>query len=1454
MKTLYKTKKLISTFLSSISCLILLLSISSCEMFNFTNNEENSNTTNITEQTAQASAFTLLINPKFSELEKQNSRSAYPDFSEVFSSVSFFNVSSNDSLFPITTGSYDSDNNQISFLIASSSFSNKEIIVTAFDASNKPLFMGVTEISYTEGSSVTATIYFVPVSLGSNKGYIDLNITVPSGYTLSCEIKDRYGIIVSSDNTDDGKDIITDSSGRIYTLATGISSDKYTAYISVYKDFQLYDYIIQEINVWPGLTTKLWYLSDGNTSDILNVVPSTDIKLYVKRTNPTGLYGPSGLTGVADAADTNSGSIMQPLSSINAALSKCIDSSTDYTIICDGDFSDGFEFGNPGDANYKSSNITVMGGGNSDSLSTINGSVTITTKANFTLENIKISGSGSGNGINFNTSGSISSGRILTLNNCEISNWTKAIEMEITAADSKLVIKGSTYIPPKADDLNYIYLDNCKIYIDGPLDTSGDTSGLRSVASIQVASESIGTQYIFAENGANLALESQRFEYLDFPKVINTEGKLAYTKDFYVAASTATPAGSSTGNGSATRPFDTVTAAVAKINDLASSTDGAGDYTIHISGTIKENDTINLVGSNNGTLSSFYIYNSTSTLTLCGTNKETDILDGNGSHQVLNIQGNPSYRLPVTIENLTIQNGNTTNGSGGGIYVSNATLKLGNGCVITKNKTTSSGGGIYASAANLFVYGDALIGYTADEIPAAAYDETVLTSDGNVSTNYGGGIYISATSSFNDSNIWIGYTAENEPDTSDSSCSISGNYTEFNANGGGIYVGNNTSFHMCKGKISYNGAFYGGGIYFETGKTGEITGGNIIGNKALTRGGSGGFGGGIYCSSTTNNLHLSGNTLIKDNVADESGGAIYSYGFEIEGSVSIPFNDVKKNDVYLPWLKQIKITGNLEPPAEANGITATITLASYDTTSDLLIDDDSGTTVAANYDKLAVTPEGTKRWKLDSDGYLYLPFKVIVNDVTYTKKADCIAAITDTSLSGLAITVTVLEADASDFGRAAIEGTILNAIQNTKAKTVDLIVDENANIKLPANSSQYFQNCVHLHNVNLAGIDTSDVTNMHMMFIGSFGNNLTDFPEDAVLDIRSFNTANVSEMYNMFTACKNLKTIIVGSDFVTDHVTPQNGESMFQNCDKLVGAFGSKPDNTKSGVEFAHIDGGSSNPGYFTAASYVGSKLPLEPKEVGDIVFNDGSSMPSTDFTDLDTSVQNEKKTAAIALIFYKGTDCNNDGDTTVRTLGVGLKHAKRDWCTDGVNAGDSRANAFNINITTIQCTPHGNGFTGDKDGSNNLEQIADFLEAESASNPDVTDDTSGDAAAKKYPAFYFAKNYKDEKIGGETESRIQAGSEFATGWYFPSLAELFQIYEKGKGTSKVFDINAISQALGGNTFGDDYFISSSQYYSDSDSDSAMKIYRFYFKNSQCLTAQKTSVVGGWPTCAIREF
>ena len=107
--------------------------------------------------------------------------------------------------------------------------------------------------------------------------------------------------------------------------------------------------------------------------------------------------------------------------------------------------------------------------------------------------------------------------------------------------------------------------------------------------------------------------------------------------------------------------------------------------------------------------------------------------------------------------------------------------------------------------------------------------------------------------------------------------------------------------------------------------------------------------------------------------------------------------------------------------------------------------------------------------------------------------------------------------------------------------------------------------------LDVSNFNTSNVTNMRYMFGDS---------QATTLDLSNFDTSNVTNMSYMFNTSTNLKTIYVGDKFNTNNVT--SSVNMFTDSTKLVGGAGTKYDSTKIDKAYARIDGGTSNPGYFT--------------------------------------------------------------------------------------------------------------------------------------------------------------------------------------------------------------------------------------------------------------------------------
>ena len=149
------------------------------------------------------------------------------------------------------------------------------------------------------------------------------------------------------------------------------------------------------------------------------------------------------------------------------------------------------------------------------------------------------------------------------------------------------------------------------------------------------------------------------------------------------------------------------------------------------------------------------------------------------------------------------------------------------------------------------------------------------------------------------------------------------------------------------------------------------------------------------------------------------------------------------------------------------------------------------------------------------------------------------------------------------------------------------------------NMSYMFANCSHITSLDVSNFNTSKVTDMSSMFYGCSGLtslNVSNFNTSnattmtymfgicshiTTLDLSNFNTSKVTDMNFMFKDCSALTTIFVGSEWGTS--SPSATVDMFEGCTSLVGGAGTVYDANHVDYTYAHIDGGTSNPGYFTA-------------------------------------------------------------------------------------------------------------------------------------------------------------------------------------------------------------------------------------------------------------------------------
>lgn len=284
---------------------------------------------------------------------------------------------------------------------------------------------------------------------------------------------------------------------------------------------------------------------------------------------------------------------------------------------------------------------------------------------------------------------------------------------------------------------------------------------------------------------------------------------------------------SSSGNGSAKLPYDTFLKA---IDYIKISGDASVDYTIWISGEIKENASIGAE-----------VNSKAHSITISGTRgNDRDSLNGDNSGSVLTI----STSVPVTIKNILITGGRAS--YGGGINMDSGTnVILESDALIDGNYASESGGGIYSKGTLVLKSGSIVgrqVSSTATNSSYSNYATTgggisfaggtvTLEKDSVVSYNFayqGGGIQCSF-SSYSASYVLSITGAEIAYNGCDPKIRFSRDCS-WNSYGGGIFA-NGCKFAASAIKLHDNyGSDGGGGLFLQNCNSGEMTDGNVFDN------------------------------------------------------------------------------------------------------------------------------------------------------------------------------------------------------------------------------------------------------------------------------------------------------------------------------------------------------------------------------------------------------------------------------------------------------------------------------------------------------------------------------------------------------------------------------------------------------------------------------------------------
>ena len=367
------------------------------------------------------------------------------------------------------------------------------------------------------------------------------------------------------------------------------------------------------------------------------------------------------------------------------------------------------------------------------------------------------------------------------------------------------------------------------------------------------------------------------------------------------------------------------------------------------------------------------------------------------------------------------------------------------------------------------------------------------------------------------------------------------------------------------------------------------------------------------------------------------------------------------------------------------------------------------------------------------------------------------------------------------------------------------------------------------------------------------------------------------------TADKNEK--VVASDIVTLTVTPDEGYDL--ETLTVMPAEGKNPlplTNNTFEMPFSDVT--------VTATFKQPVETKPKPDAIGDVVLNDGTAVAFENVSQM-SAVQKSK---AIAVIYYIGTECSNNGEK--RMLGVGLLQATAAWDKKEVETeilGLQVGKNISPKVETISCyvsvstetdyealekkliaitksAPHLTDtyvFKGDKDGSDNWTQFVDYIKKNNLPNDTAPVANAESFEDQNYPAFYFAKDYKDYSrvdyiqpstislFGSNEPERIfkdtHVGNIYKDGWYIPTIVELFQLW-KNKDI-----VNEALTICGGDLLEDNFFMSSSQYEEIViDGRTALFaggvdgcVYALSFSDGNCHSHLKSS---GTRVCVIHSF
>ena len=263
----------------------------------------------------------------------------------------------------------------------------------------------------------------------------------------------------------------------------------------------------------------------------------------------------------------------------------------------------------------------------------------------------------------------------------------------------------------------------------------------------------------------------------------------------------------------------------------------------------------------------------------------------------------------------------------------------------------------------------------------------------------------------------------------------------------------------------------------------------------------------------------------------------------------------------------------------------------YPTTASLFSANAGRETGAMSY-KAVVIPEswtqcGTCEWQIDEFGQLTVrPLSGIsagtldtwtkIEEVPWYSSRDLIESVViekgvsaQTCRSMFEACKNLTSVNLAGLDTSAVTDMSYMFSECTSLSSINLV---GLNTSAVISMNNMFYGCTSLTQADLVGIDTSKVTNMNLMF--------RDCTSLVNVDLSDIDTSLVTNMSGMFMNCTSLVTIYASPVFVVAETAVST--DMFEGCTAIEGESGTTYVSNITDATMAKIDGGEEDPGYLT--------------------------------------------------------------------------------------------------------------------------------------------------------------------------------------------------------------------------------------------------------------------------------